>query len=166
MGDKKELLVTKSGGAISVTLNGNGLDLLELFAVAATGILKTRVPVKALHSIIDIAPYDGNAAEIAKILSMAKFKDDFHDDIELGEGEVAITRKRMKELGHKILKERINKVDDWVDDLVKEDKGFDKDKSEMFTFIKMNDVAVVMETVEKLTNALFEDEDASDERLS
>ena len=33
----------------------------------------------------------------------------------------------------------------------------------MVTLLKMNDVAVVMDTVEKLTNALFEEEDASDE---
>ena len=166
MGDKKELLVTKSGDAISVTLNVTGLDLLELFAAAATGILKTKVPVEALHRIIDIAPYDGNAAKIEKALSMAEFKGDFHDDkdvddIDLGEGEVAITKERMEELGHKILEERIKKVDDFF-----EHKGLDEDKAEMITLLKINDVAVVMDTVEKLTNALFEEEDASDERPS
>ena len=170
MGDKKELLVTKSGGAISVTLNGTGLDLLELFAAAATGILKTRVPVEALHNIIDIVPYDGNADEIekalSKALSIAKFKDDFNDDedaddIDLGEGEVAVTKERMEELGRKILEERIKKVDDFT-----EHKGLDKDKSEMITLLKMNDVAVVMDTIAKLTEALFEQEDASDERPS
>ena len=166
MGDKKELLVTKSGGAISVTLNGNGLDLLELFAAAATGILKTRVPVEALHRIIDIAPYDGNAVKIEKALSMAEFKGDFHDDkdvddIELGEGEVAITKKRMEELGHKIFKEHLNNADDMI-----EDKVFDKDKAEMATLMKINDAIVIMRTVEKLTDALFEEEDASDERPS
>ena len=170
MGDKKELLVTKSGGAISVTLNGTGLDLLELFAAAATGILKTRVPVEALHNIIDIVPYDGNADEIekalSKALSIAKFKDDFNDDedaddIDLGEGEVAVTKERMEELGRKILEERIKKVDDFT-----EHKGLDKDKSEMITLLKMNDVAVVMDTIAKLTEALFEQEDASDDRPS
>jgi len=166
MGDKKELLVKKSGGAISVTLNGTGLDLLELFAAAATGILKTRVPVEALHSIIDIAPYDGNTAEIAKALSMAEFKGDFDDDkdaddIDLGEGEVAITKKRIEELGHKIFKEHLNKADDMI-----KDKDFDKDNAEMATLMKFNDAIVIMRTVEKLTNALFEDEDASDERPS
>ena len=170
MGDKKELLVTKSGGAISVTLNGTGLDLLELFAAAATGILKTKVPVEALHNIIDIVPYDGNADEIekalSKSLSIAKFKDDFNDDedaddIDLGEGEVAVTKERMEELGRKILEERIKKVDDFT-----EHKGLDKDKSEMITLLKMNDVAVVMDTIAKLTEALFEQEDASDDRPS
>jgi len=168
MGDKKELLVTKSGDAISVTLNGNGLDLLEMFAAAATAILKTRIPVEALHRIIDIAPFDGNTAEaeIAKILSTTKFKGDFDDDkdaddIDLGEGEVAVTKERMEELGRKILEERIKKVDDFT-----EHKGLDKDKSEMITLLKMNDVAVVMDTIAKLTEALFEQEDASDERPS
>jgi len=164
MGDKKELLVTKSGNGISVTLNGTGLDLLELFAAAATGILKTKVPVEALHNIIDIVPYDGNADEIekalSKALSMAKFKDDDKDadDIELGEGEVTVTKERMEELGHKILEERIKKIDDFT-----EHKGLDEDKAEMITLLKINDVAVVMDTVEKLTNALFEEENASDE---
>jgi hypothetical protein len=170
MGNKKELLVAKSGDAISVTLNGTGLDLLELFAAAATGILKTKVPVEALHNIIDIVPYDGNADEIekalSKALSIAKFKDDFNDDedaddIDLGEGEVAVTKERMEELGRKILEERIKKVDDFT-----EHKGLDKDKSEMITLLKMNDVAVVMDTIAKLTEALFEQEDASDDRPS
>ena len=160
MGDKKELLVTKSGNGISVTLNGTGLDLLELFAAAATGILKTKVPVEALHNIIDIVPYDGNVDEIEKALSralsMAKFKDD--DDIDLGEGKVTITKKKMEELGRKILEERIKKVDDFF-----EHKGLDEDKAEVVTLLKINDVAVVMDTVEKLTNALFEEEDASNE---
>ena len=162
MGDKKELLVTKSDGSISVTLNGTGLDLLELFAAASTGILKTKVPVEALHRIIDIVPYDGNADEIekalSKALSMAKFKD---DDIDLGEGKVSITKKRMEELGRKILEERIKKTDDFF-----ERKGLDKDKADVVTLLKMNDVGVVMDTVEKLTNALFEEEDAGDERPS
>ena len=160
MGIKKELLVTKSGDAISVTLHGTGLDLLELFAAAATGILKTKVPVEALHNIIDIAPYDGNADEIekalSKALSMAKFKD--ADDIDLGEGVVAITKERLEELGRKILEERIKKTDDFF-----EHKGIDKDKADIVTLLKINDVAVVMDTVEKITNALFEQEDASNE---
>ena len=167
MGDKKELFVTKSGNGISVTLNGTGLDLLELFAAAATGILKTKVPVEALHNIIDIVPYDGNADEIekalSKALSMAKFKDDFNDDedaddIDLGEGKVAITRERMEELGRKILEERIKKADDFF-----EHKDLDKDKADIVTLLKINDAAVVAYTVEKLTNALFEQEDASNE---
>jgi len=162
MGIKKELLVTKSGDAISVTLHGTGLDLLELFAAAATGILKTKVPVEALHNIIDIVPYDGNVDEIEKALSralsMAKFKD---DDIDLGEGKVTITKKKMEELGRKILEERIKKTDDFF-----EHKGIDKDKADIVTLLKINDVAVVMDTVEKITNALFEQEDASDERPS
>lgn len=161
MEDKKELLVTKSDDAIAVKVNGNGLDLLEMFAAAATAILKTGIPVEALHSIIDIAPYGGDSAEIAKALSTAKYKGDFHDDIDLGEGKVAITKKRMEELGHKILEERIKKVDDFF-----EHKGLDEDKAEVITLLKINDVAVVMDTVEKLTNALFADEDASDERPS
>ena len=159
MGIKKELLVTKSGNGISVTLNGTGLDLLELFAAAATGILKTKVPVEALHNIIDIVPYDGNVDEIEKALSralsMAKFKD---DDIDLGEGKVTITKKKMEELGRKILEERIKKTDDFF-----EHKGIDKDKADIVKILKINDVAVVMDTVEKITNALFEQEDASNE---
>lgn len=67
----------------------------------------------------------------------------------------------MEELGHKILKECINKADDMI-----EDKDIDKDNAEMATLMKLNDAVVIMETVKKLTNALFEDEDASDERPS
>ena len=129
-----------------------------MFAAAATAILKTGIPVEALHSIIDIAPYGGDSAEIAKALSTAKSKGDFDDDAELGKGEAVITKERLEELGQKILEECIKKADDFF-----EHKGLDKDKAEVVTLLKMNDAAVVMDTVEKLTNALFEEEDASDE---